>query len=87
MKYSQVVTSITIRYRVSQFWAVLRKPQLKTSDLELAQTIFLIIKWLFSTTCNPANKSMLCMYCKTLQNQGETHPDLLTAALLHDVGK
>jgi putative nucleotidyltransferase with HDIG domain len=77
---------VRILYRVKQFWHALL---LKTDPIELEQARKIL---------NPAQSTLfiqlqraemshsIIMYRKLL-TQGDTQPDLLQAALLHDIGK
>lgn len=75
-----------IAYRVHQFWHTLF---IKTDpeDYHQVQQRLTSAQYELFDKLQPAEKShALVMYHKLLQ-QGETQPDLLIAALLHDVGK
>jgi len=84
---SQIDNKGRIRYRVSQFWAALRNTQLNNSDMELVRSILTDAQLdLFNQMQNSEKVHALCVL-QTLLDAGESHPDLRTAALLHDVGK
>jgi putative nucleotidyltransferase with HDIG domain len=77
---------VRIRYRVRQFW---RTISLKTDphELELAKGLLTEAQSGLFLHLQPEEQShALVMYHKLLE-QGENQPDLLVAALLHDVGK
>jgi putative nucleotidyltransferase with HDIG domain len=77
---------VCIVYRVRQFW---RTVSLKTDPhgLEQAKALLTAGQCELFLQLQPAEQShALAMYRKLLE-QGENHPDLLVAALLHDVGK
>jgi putative nucleotidyltransferase with HDIG domain len=77
---------VRILYRLRQFW---RSVTLKTElyDLERAQRQLNPAQWELFNRLQPADKlHALEVFHKLLIN-GESQPDLLTAALLHDIGK
>jgi putative nucleotidyltransferase with HDIG domain len=77
---------VGILYRVRQFW---RSVTLKTEhyDLEQAREQLNPAQWELFSQLQPADKlHALEVFHKLLKN-GESQPDLLTAALLHDIGK
>jgi putative nucleotidyltransferase with HDIG domain len=77
---------VRILYRVRQFW---RTISLKTDphELEQAEVLLTEAQWGLFLHLQPGEQShALVMYHKLLE-QGENQPDLLVAALLHDVGK
>jgi len=76
-----------IYYRALQFWAVLWTPQLKASDLEPARSVLSDDQMTLFNRLHSSEQSHSLRVLQTLTDQGETHPDLLTAALLHDIGK
>jgi hypothetical protein len=74
-------------YRARQFLLALRAQPLTADELALARSILtpdqmnLFLQMQFSEQRHALN------VLRTLQGWGESDPDLLTAALLHDVGK
>jgi hypothetical protein len=76
-----------VRYRGRQFWEALRSPPLTAWDLESARSVLADQQLALFTRLQPSEQRHGLRVLQTLQDQGETHPDLLTAALLHDVGK
>lgn len=75
-----------ILYRVRQFW---RSVTLKTEydDLEQARVQLNPAQWELFNRLQPADRlHALAVFHKLLEH-GESQPDLLTAALLHDIGK
>jgi hypothetical protein len=76
-----------IRYRSRQFWEALRTSPLTARDLEPARSVLTDQQLALFTRLQTSEQIHGLRVLQTLQDQGETHPDLLTAALLHDVGK
>jgi putative nucleotidyltransferase with HDIG domain len=77
---------VRILYRVRQFWGTL---SIKKDHLELEQALALLSpeqRVLFTQMQPGEQNHALIMFCRLLE-QGENQPDLLVAALLHDVGK
>jgi putative nucleotidyltransferase with HDIG domain len=77
---------VGILYRLRQFW---RTVSIKTNphELERVQAWLNPQQRLLFAQLQPAEQDhALAMFCKLLE-QGENQPDLLVAALLHDVGK
>ena len=75
-----------ILYRIRQFW---RAFSAQTSPLELERALGRLNpeqRELF-TQLQPAEKSHALAMFHRLLEQGENQPDLLMAALLHDIGK
>jgi putative nucleotidyltransferase with HDIG domain len=77
---------VGVLYRVSQFWRTIsvRKDPIK---LERAQAILSPEQRELFEQLQPGEKDHAVVMFGRLLKQGETHPDLLVAALLHDVGK
>lgn len=76
-----------ITYRIGQFWDAMNSNAPSDSDLTLAQSILTEQQMALFTRLQPSEQSHSLRVLKALQEQGETLPDLLTAALLHDIGK
>jgi putative nucleotidyltransferase with HDIG domain len=77
---------VRIQYRVRQFW---RTIFVKTDPLELDRAMGLLTPeqaGLFSQL-QPGEKDHSLVMVRKLIEQGENHPDLLVAAMLHDIGK
>jgi putative nucleotidyltransferase with HDIG domain len=77
---------LRIQYRLRQFWRTL---SITNNPLELEQALALLSpeqRDLFSQLQPSELNHALMMFCRLLA-QGEDQPDLLVAALLHDVGK
>jgi putative nucleotidyltransferase with HDIG domain len=87
MMYSEDHSLGQICYRANQFLAVLRKHKLKTDDFETVRRILSDPQMALFNRLHPSEQNHSLKVLKTLIDQGETHPDLLTAALLHDIGK
>jgi putative nucleotidyltransferase with HDIG domain len=77
---------VRVLYRLRQFWHTLFG---KPTPLELERVRALLSPpqaELFELL-QPAEKAHAKVVAYTLMERGENHPDLLVAALLHDVGK
>lgn len=73
-------------YRGRQFWQALRaRPG--TQDLEQVRVILGPDLFALFAALQPSEQVHSLQVLQQLQSQGEEHPDLLVAALLHDVGK
>ncbi len=76
-----------IFYRVRQFWLAVRSPAPTTEELAIAQEVLNPSEMALFTQMQASEQTHSLQVLKTIQERGQTHPDLLTAALLHDVGK
>lgn len=74
-------------YRVRQFWYALHTKSLTETDLAPARSVLTEPQMALFTRLQTSEQAHSLRVLQTLQNQGEKHPDLLVAALLHDVGK
>ncbi len=74
------------RYRVWQFWRLLTQ---RIAPQEQAQVQRWLTPALYNVFCrlNLAEQHHAYNVRRTLVESGQTNPDLLTAGLLHDVGK
>ncbi len=74
------------RYRLRQFWRAIRaRPQ--KNDLDLVRKTLSPRQMGLFQNMQSAEKAHAIEVLKKLKQRGEDHPDLLVAALLHDVGK
>lgn len=76
-----------LRYRVGQFWAVVNTHTLSQEAILPARQVLNEAQMALFLRLQPSEQAHALRVLQTLQKQGETHPDLLTAALLHDIGK
>lgn len=76
-----------ICYRALQFWAALQNPQLQDNELELVKSILTTPQMHLFNKLQNSEKKHGIRVLKTLVGEGETNPDLITAALIHDIGK
>ncbi len=76
-----------IRYRARQFWSALGATRLTASDLTPARAVLTAKQIALFTRLQASEQLHGLRVLQTLRVQGESHPDLMTAALLHDVGK
>jgi len=74
-------------YRVRQFWHALHNKPLTPADLALARSVLSEPQMALFTRLQSSEQAHSLRVLQTLQDNGEKHPDLLVAALLHDVGK
>jgi len=76
---------VRILYRIRQFWRVALKND--SNDLEQVQSQLSPAQWVLFRQLQPAEQEHALRLLRKLLDQGEYQPDLLVAALLHDVGK
>jgi len=76
-----------IIYRIRQFWLAASAPTLTSERLGLAQAVLNPLQMALFRQMQASEQVHSLQVLKTLQEQGENHPDLMTAALLHDIGK
>ena len=73
-------------YRARQFWlALAARPD--PAALAAAQAVLTQAQWALFRGMQPSEQAHALHILHRLQAQGETDPDLLIAALLHDAGK
>lgn len=76
-----------IFYRIGQFWEALRTSPLNEHDLDLARSVLTDSQMVLFRKLQSSEQAHSIRLLNTLKDQGESHPDLLAAALLHDIGK
>lgn len=81
MKFSQVI------YRTRQFWLAWRAPSLTDQDLAPAHSVLTSEQMQLFSCLQTSEQIHALRVLQTVQQQGESDPDLQTAALLHDIGK
>jgi HD domain len=77
---------LRILYRARQFWHALNATP-TSEDLALACSVLTPAQMTAFYRLQPSEQHHAISVLRKLKAQGETHPDLLVAALLHDVGK
>jgi putative nucleotidyltransferase with HDIG domain len=77
---------VRILYRIRQFWRIF-STQTSLLELERTQARLSPEQWELFTQLQPSEKDHAVAMFRRLLEQGETQPDLLVAALLHDIGK
>ncbi len=77
----------TALYRVRQFFATLTASAPNATQLGQAEAILTPEQLTLFRQMLPSEQQHSLRVAATLKAQGATHPDLLVAALLHDVGK
>jgi len=77
----------SIFYRAWQFWQTLWASPLTTEQLEPARSVLTDSQMKLFTQMQASEQNHSLRVLRAIQKQGETNPDLLVAALLHDVGK
>jgi len=73
-------------YRARQFWLALGA-QPDPNELSLAASLLTSAQMVLFSELQPTEQAHALNILSRLLDQGETHPDLLAAALLHDCGK
>ncbi|GAB4497014.1 MAG: hypothetical protein OHK0052_07890 [Anaerolineales bacterium] len=77
---------MNLRYRLMQFWHALRQTP-SAQDLEEVRALLAPPQAELFLKMQPAEQTHALRVLRFLQQQGQQHPNLLCAALLHDVGK
>lgn len=77
---------LAARYRLAQFTRAFRAEP-SAEDLNLVRSYLTEPQQGLFLRTSPALQKHQVQVCRVLLKQGETDPDLLLAALLHDVGK
>ncbi len=80
------MTANRIFYRTRQFWQALGA-KLGSEDLDLVRAVLTPTQLALFERLQPGEKAHSLQVLRALLEQGEDHPDLFVAALLHDVGK
>ena len=81
-----MVTWTRVRHRVAQFFRTFWAPRLPVDEAYAARYLPLALMDLFRRMSRAEQHHGIAI-CRALEAQGLRSPDLLTAALLHDVGK
>jgi len=74
-------------YRVAQFWNALSNHPPTDNDLAPAAQVLTDQQMALFACLQPSEQAHGLRVLQTLQNQGENRSEMLTAALLHDIGK
>jgi hypothetical protein len=77
---------VRVLYRARQFWRTIFVKN-SVGELEKAHTWLSPAEWDLFTQMQPAEQAHALRMLRLLVEKGENQPDLLVAALLHDVGK
>lgn len=75
-----------IGYRLTQFWHAIRQTP-SAQDLAEVRALLTPPQAVLFLKMQPAEQTHALRVLHFLQQQGQQHPNLLRAALLHDVGK
>ena len=74
-------------YRVQQFWLAWGAQPPTETELAPARSVLTTKQMKLFKCLQPSEQIHALRVLQTIQAQGETDPDLQTAALLHDIGK
>jgi hypothetical protein len=77
---------LRILYRARQFWHALNTSP-TSEDLALARSVLTPAQMSAFSRLQPSEQHHAIAVLRKLEAQDETHPDLMVAALLHDLGK
>jgi hypothetical protein len=77
---------VRVLYRAKQFWLTLTATP-DPDAIGMARALLSSQQMSLFARMHPAERAHGLTLYQKLSSQGETHPDLLVAALLHDVGK
>jgi hypothetical protein len=77
---------VRILYRLGQFWRTISF-KIDLIELEQAMSLLTEAQWALFRQLQSSEQSHALAMVRTLLERGEDQPDLLVAALLHDVGK
>ena len=79
--------TVGIFYRLGQFWRGWRARPLPDEALERITAVLTPAETVLFGQFSLSDQQHSYQVLRTLQSAGQSHPDLLAAALLHDVGK
>lgn len=74
-------------YRTRQFWLAWRAEAPSDEELAAARSVLTTEQMTLFLLLQPSEQIHALRVLQTIQLQGESDPDLQTAALLHDIGK
>ncbi len=74
-------------YRIRQFWQTIRAQEPPEEELALAREVLTAKQMGLFQIMHPSDKAHALQVLRRLRARGEENPDLLAAALLHDIGK
>ena len=74
-------------YRAQQFWLAVRAQSLTEDELAPARSVLTAEQMQLFTHLQPSEQIHALRVLESIYQQGETDPELHTAALLHDIGK
>lgn len=77
----------SIRYRTRQFWFAFSAAPLNQEQKQSAHELLTPAQMTLFSRMQASEQRHSLRVLQTLQQEGQTNPDLLIAALLHDIGK